>query len=161
MTWLGSTVSGHDSQSFLTGFILSRSVLKTMAPVWNMASIPSESVKSSLASSSHSSLSPQNPLPLAPLSRLALTVKGLVTPSRHFFNRRSQRRNSPLWLKRSQLSCKQMKLHAGKMTLITIQAKKKKKLHIRTPRSHKHMHVPVSAPVCQETLEMNSLIKTK
>lgn len=61
MTWLGNTVSGHDSQSSLTGFVLSRSVLKAMAPVWNMASIPSESVKSSLASSSHSILSPQTP----------------------------------------------------------------------------------------------------
>lgn len=49
---IGSTVSGNDSKSCINlYFFLSCSIFKMMALVWNMASIPSESVKRSLSSS--------------------------------------------------------------------------------------------------------------
>lgn len=164
MTWLGSTVSGHDSRSFSNWIYF----------------CPGQSSKRWLL---FETWLPFRQSQWKVLSRLRLTLSSLrkppslslpspVSPSQWkvwshqvnilLYNRQSQRRNSPLWLKRSQLSwtdVHKMKLHAGKMTLISIQAKKKKKLHIRTPRSHEHMHVPVSAPLCQETLEMNSSIK--
>lgn len=147
---IGSTVSGHDSKSSInlhfSFFLWSCSIFKTMALVWNMASVPSGSVKRSLSSSVLFSrrflplLFPQNlpfwaPPPTPPPQLLSLPHSERLVALIFFLTDR----NNPLWQKHSgtDSSVHKMKLHARKMTLIFIQAKTET-LHQDTTHTRTH-----------------------